>query len=108
MRFSRTLFLATTLTLTIASSAEAQRAQSHAFRVANGATAPVSPSFSNTKKTHVVTGALVGTAISIGGLMAYFATTNDELFVPLALAPVVLGGATIGGIAGYVVWRIRR
>ena len=57
---------------------------------------------------YVGTGAVVGGIATIVGLVLYDDQSNNEsLMPPIALAPVVLGGAAIGAGAGYLIYRIQ-
>ena len=58
-------------------------------------------------RPYVLTGALIGVTGMVVGLIIHAKQTNSELMVPFALAPAVLGAGVVGGVAGYVVYRIR-
>lgn len=43
----------------------------------------------------------------VGGLLLYAKENPTDVMNPFALAPAVFGAGLIGGVAGYVVCRVR-
>jgi len=55
---------------------------------------------------YIAVGAVIGALATAGGLALYAGQAEEDVVMsPLALVPVVLGGAALGGGVGYVVFR---
>lgn len=55
---------------------------------------------------HVALGALIGSAAVVSAIV-YF-PSDEAIITPGSLVPGAVGGAIVGGVAGWVIYRIRR
>ena len=56
---------------------------------------------------YVLLGTLAGVTAMVGGLLIYFQHNPGDVMNPFGLVPAVLGAGLIGGVTGYIVYRIR-
>lgn len=58
-------------------------------------------------RTYVLWGTVAGVTAMVGALLIYGQHNPSDVMNPFALVPAVLGAGLVGGVAGYVVYRVR-